>query len=141
MDKLSLTLTSSKCELLDNILKEFGTEKYIKTDLVSKIFRGNNILASEYLSLLVQLDLIFLIGEVKGYPLPAMIGKQPGVERFMNEGGFMRRFELKKLQEEAGKNLQELQIENIRLRHTVETQKKQIELLEYTLKELENKLR
>ncbi|WP_443939886.1 hypothetical protein [Pedobacter sp. MW01-1-1] len=136
MNNLSLTLTSSKCELLDNILGLFGAEQYIKSALIAKLFRGNEVLAADYLSILEQLDLIFMVGKVKGYPLPAIVGKQPGLDRFLDEGGFMRRFELKRMQEEAGKNLEELQIENIRLKHTVEMLQKKINDLEATIRNL-----
>jgi hypothetical protein len=140
MDNLSITLTSAKCELLDNILKEFKDESYIKTDRVSKIFRGNDILAADYLGLLSQLQLITLIGEVEGYALPAMIGKQSGVKMFMSEGGFMRRFELKQLQETAGKGVQELQTENLNLSSANRTHKEKIEKMEGALRQYQEQI-
>lgn len=141
MNNLSLTLTSAKCELLDNILKEFGDEKYIKAERISKLFKGNDILASEYLSLLLQLELIILVGEVQGYPLPAMIGKQSGMDMFLSEGGFIRRFQLKKMQEEAGKNLDELQVDNMRLRHTLELLREKYLALQEENTRLESELK
>jgi hypothetical protein len=141
MNNLSLTLTSAKCELLDNILKEFGDEKYIKAERISKLFKGNEILASEYLSLLLQLELIILVGEVQGYPLPAMIGKQSGMDMFLSEGGFIRRFQLKKMQEEAGKNLDELQVDNMRLRHTLEMLREKYLALQEENTRLESELK
>lgn len=140
MDNLSITLTSAKCELLDNILKEFKDEAYIKTDRVSKIFRGNDILAADYLGLLAQLQLITLIGEVEGYALPAMIGKQSGVNMFMSEGGFMRRFELKQLQETAGKGLQELQTENLNLSGINRTNKEKMEQMENVIRQYQEQV-
>lgn len=116
MDRFPINLTSAKCELLDRILQEFKHEEYIKTDRILHIFRGNAILASEYLQLLNQLNLIILIGEVHGHPLPALIGKQSGLEIFLSEGGFMARLELRKAQEEAGKSMIELQKEIFDLR-------------------------
>src|SRR5437870_1724505 len=117
MDKFPVNLTAAKCELLDRILQEFKYEEYIKTDRVLHIFRGNAILASEYLHLLNQLNLIMLLGEVHGHPLPALIGKQSGLEIFLSEGGFMKRLELRKMQEETGKSMLELQREILELRN------------------------
>ncbi|GGI24931.1 hypothetical protein [Pedobacter mendelii] len=117
MDRFPVNLTSAKCELLDRILQEFQHEEYIKADRVLHIFRGNAILASEYLQLLNQLNLIILIGEAYGHPLPALIGKQSGLEIFLSEGNFMKRLELRKMHEETGKSMIELQKEIMDLRN------------------------
>lgn len=141
MDRFPINLTSAKCELLDRILQEFKHEEYIKTERVLSIFRGNAILASEYLQLLNQLNLIILIGEVHGHPLPALIGKQSGLEIFLNEGGFMARLELKKAQEETGKSMIELQKEIFELRSQLATCRELIAKQEMAMLDMDAELK
>lgn len=141
MDKFPVNLTAAKCELLDRILQEFKYEEYIKTDRVLHIFRGNAILASEYLHLLNQLNLIMLIGEVHGHPLPALIGKQSGLEIFLSEGGFMKRLELRKMQEETGKSMLELQKEILELRNQLAACRELIAKQEMAMLDMDAELR
>ncbi|RZL32762.1 MULTISPECIES: hypothetical protein [Pedobacter] len=122
MKNLAISLTPAKCELLDNILNEFEEEVYIKSDRVLKIFRGNGTLASDYLDLLVQMNLVILVGRVDGVPLPAMVGKQAGVDMFLSEGGFKRRYALNKLEEDTGKSIFDLKNENLDLKEKVDKQ-------------------
>ncbi|OWK70618.1 hypothetical protein [Pedobacter sp. AJM] len=133
MKNHSISLTPAKCELLDNILKEFDEEVYIKSDRVLKIFRGNGSLASDYLDFLVQMNLVILVGQVDGIPLPAMVGKQAGVDMFISEGGFKRRYALNKLEQDTGKSIFDLQNENLDLKEKLMKQ-------EQLLKSLENSL-
>jgi len=135
MKNLSISLTPAKCELLDNILNEFDTEVYIKSDRVLKIFRGNDTLASDYLELLVQMNLVILVGQVDGVPLPAMVGKQAGVDMFISEGGFKRRYALNKLEEDTGKSIFDLKNENLDLKDKVEKQEKLLKNLEQSITE------
>ncbi|RYD81006.1 MAG: hypothetical protein EOP55_00525 [Sphingobacteriales bacterium] len=141
MDRFPVNLTSAKCELLDRILQEFQYEEYVKTDRVLHIFRGNAILASEYLQLLNQLNLIILIGEVHGHPLPALIGKQSGLEIFLSEGGFMKRLELRKMQEETGKSMMELQKEILDLRNQLAACRELIAKQEMAMLDMDAELR
>lgn len=133
MKNLSISLTPAKCELLDNILNEFDQEVYIKSDRVLKIFRGNDTLASDYLELLVQMNLVILVGQVDGVPLPAMVGKQAGVDMFISEGGFKRRYALNKLEEDTGKSIFDLKNENLDLKDQVEKQEKLLKNLEQSI--------
>ncbi|RZK21298.1 MAG: hypothetical protein EOO86_01500 [Pedobacter sp.] len=133
MKNLSISLTPAKCELLDNILNEFDKEVYIKSDRVLKIFRGNDTLASDYLELLVQMNLVILVGQVDGVPLPAMVGKQAGVDMFISEGGFKRRYALNKLEEDTGKSIFDLKNENLDLKDKVEKQEKLLKNLEQSI--------
>lgn len=135
MKNLSISLTPAKCELLDNILNEFDKEVYIKSDRVLKIFRGNDTLASDYLELLVQMNLVILVGQVDGVPLPAMVGKQAGVDMFISEGGFKRRYALNKLEEDTGKSIFDLKNENLDLKDKVEKQEKLLKNLEQSITE------
>ncbi|KQN35010.1 hypothetical protein OQZ33_23890 [Pedobacter sp. MC2016-05] len=130
MKNLSISLTPAKCELLDNILNEFEEEVYIKSDRVLKIFRGNGTLASDYLDVLVQMNLVILVGQVDGVPLPAMVGKQAGVDMFISEGGFKRRYALNKLEEDTGKSIFDLKTENLDLKEKVEKQEVLLKNLE-----------
>jgi len=135
MKNLAISLTPAKCELLDNILNEFEEEVYIKSDRVLKIFRGNVTLASDYLDLLVQMNLIILVGQVEGIPLPAMVGKQAGVDMFISEGGFKRRYALNKLEEDTGKSIFDLKSENLDLKERVEKQEILLKNLERNITE------
>ncbi|RDC57908.1 hypothetical protein DU508_02850 [Pedobacter chinensis] len=135
MKNLSISLTPAKCELLDNILNEFDEEIYIKSDRVLKIFRGNGSLAADYLDLLVQMNLVILVGQVDGVPLPAMVGKQAGVDMFINEGGFKRRYALNKLEEDTGKSIFDLKNENLDLKDKVVKQEKLLKSLEQNITE------
>ncbi|AZI26855.1 MAG: hypothetical protein ABWZ79_21715 [Pedobacter agri] len=135
MKNLSISLTPAKCELLDNILNEFDEEVYIKSDRVLKIFRGNGTLASDYLDLLVQMNLVILVGQVDGVPLPAMVGKQAGVDMFISEGGFKRRYALNKLEEDTGKSIFDLKNENLDLKEKLEQQEKLLKNLEQSITE------
>ncbi len=135
MKNLSISLTPAKCELLDNILNEFDEEVYIKSDRVLKIFRGNGTLASDYLDLLVQMNLVILVGQVDGVPLPAMVGKQAGVDMFISEGGFKRRYALNKLEEDTGKSIFDLKNENLDLKEKLEKQEKLLKNLEQSITE------
>lgn len=135
MKNLSISLTPAKCELLDNILNEFDKEVYIKSDRVLKIFRGNGTLASDYLDLLVQMNLVILVGQVDGVPLPAMVGKQAGVDMFISEGGFKRRYALNKLEEDTGKSIFDLKNENLDLKEKLEQQEKLLKNLEQSITE------
>lgn len=130
MKNLSISLTPAKCELLDNILNEFDEEVYIKSERVLKIFRGNGTLASDYLDLLVQMNLVILVGQVEGVPLPAMVGKQAGVDMFISEGGFKRRYALNKLEEDTGKSIFDLKNENLDLKEQVAKQAQLLKSLE-----------
>ncbi len=130
MKNPSISLTPAKCELLDNILNEFDEEMYIKSDRVLKIFRGNGSLASDYLEFLVQMNLVILVGQVDGVPLPAMIGKQSGVDMFINEGGFKRRYALNKLEQDTGKSIFDLQNENLDLKEKTVKQDQLLKSLE-----------
>ncbi|MCX2574939.1 hypothetical protein [Pedobacter sandarakinus] len=133
MNNLSISLTPAKCELLDNILNEFDQEIYIKSERVLKIFRGNGNLASDYLDLLVQMNLVILVGQVDGVPLPAMVGKQAGADMFINEGGFKRRYALNKLEEDTGKNILDLKKENLTLQEKVAEQAHLLKGLEQSI--------
>lgn len=130
MKNYATSLTPAKCELLDNILNEFDEEMYIKSERVLKIFRGNGTLASDYLDLLVQLNLVILVGQVDGVDLPAMVGKQSGVDMFISEGGFKRRYTLNKLEEEAGRTIEDIQKENLDLEDKISKQESIIENLQ-----------
>ncbi|WP_316807809.1 hypothetical protein [Pedobacter agri] len=120
---------------MDNILNEFDEEVYIKSDRVLKIFRGNGTLASDYLDLLVQMNLVILVGQVDGVPLPAMVGKQAGVDMFISEGGFKRRYALNKLEEDTGKSIFDLKNENLDLKEKLEKQEKLLKNLEQSITE------
>ncbi|WP_029285608.1 hypothetical protein [Pedobacter sp. R20-19] len=133
MKNPSISLTPAKCELLDNILNEFDEEVYIKSDRVLKIFRGNGTLASDYLDFLVQMNLVILVGQVDGVPLPAMVGKQAGVDMFISEGGFKRRYALNKLEQDTGKSIFDLQNENLDLKEKVAKQDQLLKGLEDSL--------
>ncbi|MDY0904294.1 hypothetical protein [Pedobacter sp. CFBP9032] len=133
MKNPSISLTPAKCELLDNILNEFDEEVYIKSDRVLKIFRGNGSLASDYLDFLVQMNLVILVGQVDGIPLPAMVGKQAGVDMFISEGGFKRRYALKKLEEDTGKSIFDLQNENLDLKEKTLKQDQLLKSLEESI--------
>lgn len=133
MKNLSLSLTPAKCELLDSILNEFDEEVYIKSDRVLKIFRGNDTLASDYLDVLVQMNLVILVGQVDGVPLPAMVGKQAGVDMFINEGGFKRRYALNKLEEDTGKSVFDLKAENLDLHDKLVRQERLLKSLENSI--------
>lgn len=135
MKNLSISLTPAKCELLDNILNEFDEEVYIKSDRVLKIFRGNGSLASDYLDLLVQMNLIILIGQVDGVDLPAMVGKQAGVDLFISEGGFKRHYALNKLEEDTGKSVFDLKNENLDLKEKIGKQEILLKNLEKSITE------
>ena len=135
MKNLSISLTPAKCELLDNILNEFDDEIYIKSERVLKIFRGNGSLASDYLDLLVQMNLIILVGQVDGIDLPAMVGKQAGVDMFISEGGFKRHYALNKLEEDTGKSVYDLKNENLDLKEKVEKQERLLKNLEQSITE------
>jgi len=135
MKNPAISLTPTKCELLDNILNEFDEEVYIKSDRVLKIFRGNGSLASDYLDLLVQMNLVILVGKVEGVPLPAMVGKQAGVDMFISEGGFKRRYALNKLEEDTGKSIFDLKNENLDLKEQVAKQEQLLKRLEESITE------
>ncbi|UKT65273.1 hypothetical protein [Pedobacter mucosus] len=139
MKNVALSLTPAKCELLDNILNEFDEEIYIKSERVLKIFRGNGNLASDYLDLLVKLNLVILVGQVEGIDLPAMVGKQAGVDMFISEGGFKRRYALGKLEEDAGKTIEDIQNENLDLQEKLIKNEQIISKLEQELLTAKNK--
>lgn len=140
MRNFALSLTPAKCELLDSILNEFDKEIYIKSERILKIFRGNGPLAADYLELLVNLNLVILVGQVEGFDLPAMVGKQVGVDMFISEGGFKRRHALNKLEEDAGKTIEDIQNEKLDLQEKILKQEQVIEKLEQelTLSEVKN---
>ncbi|MBC6112602.1 hypothetical protein ACFOG5_23920 [Pedobacter fastidiosus] len=85
---ITFRLTREKADLLDNILRAFGEEKIISTKRVLKLCRGSEELTIEYITLLVNLNLIKRIGNIEGKILPRRLAKLPNAEDLLLIGGF-----------------------------------------------------
>lgn len=64
MNKITLSMTLKKCELLDSILKAFGNEEHLGKEEVLAIFNGNENLAADHTEVLAKLNFIQKIVEI-----------------------------------------------------------------------------
>lgn len=111
-------LNEYECELLDVVLEAFGIPDSLTRLQLLELFDQDEAAAFAIVQILLREELIAEAGKHGDYELPDKLILKPKGDKFLNEGGYTRRF----LQEqekpvEVGGTLAKLQQQNMRLQN------------------------
>ncbi len=111
-------LNEYECEMLDALLEAFGIPDSLTREQLLDLFGQDEALAFSMAQVLLREGLVTMSGQANEFELPEKLILKPKGEKFLQEGGFSRRF--RKEQEkpvEVGGTLAKLQQQNMRLQH------------------------
>jgi hypothetical protein len=111
-------LNEYECELLDTMLEAFGIPDSLTRRQLLQLFDQDEAAAFAMVQVLTREGLIAEAGKHGDYELPEKLVLKPKGERFLKEGGFVRRYRLEQEKPvEVGGTLAKLQQQNMRLQN------------------------
>ncbi|WP_295767236.1 hypothetical protein [uncultured Mucilaginibacter sp.] len=111
-------LNEFECEMLDVLLEAFGVPDNLTRLQIMQLFNDDEALAYAMVRALLREGLVGVAGNHGDFELPDRLVLMPKGERFLKEGGFMRRFkDEQKKPLEVGGTLAKLQQQNMKLQN------------------------
>jgi hypothetical protein len=123
-------LNEYECEILDTMLEAFGVPDSLTRLQLMNLFEHDEASAFAMVQILIREGLIAETGKHGDYELPEKVVLKPKGDKFLKQGGFMRRY--KQEQEkpvEVGGTLFKLQQQNMKLQNLkLENERELVEL-------------
>jgi hypothetical protein len=123
-------LNEYECEILDTMLEAFGVPDSLTRLQLMNLFEEDEASAFAMVQILIREGLIAETGKHGDYELPEKVVLKPKGDKFLKQGGFMRRY--KQEQEkpvEVGGTLFKLQQQNMKLQNLkLENERELVEL-------------
>jgi hypothetical protein len=111
-------LNEFECGMLDAMLEAFGIPDSLTRRQLLELFDQDEASAFTMVQILLREGLVAESGKHGSYELPAKLILKPKGEKFLNDGGFTRRYQLEQEKPaEVGGTLTRLQQQNMRLQH------------------------
>jgi hypothetical protein len=111
-------LNEYECEMLDTMLEAFGIPDSLTRLQLLELFDQDEASAFAMVQALTREGLVAKSGKHGDYELPEKLVLKPKGEKFLKEGGFMRRYQLEQQKPaEVGGTLAKLQQQNMRLQN------------------------
>lgn len=111
-------LNEYECEMLDTLLEAFGVPDSLTRMQLLSLFDGDEAAAFAMVQILVREELIVESGKHGDFELPQKLILKPKGEKFLKEGGFVKRYQLEQKKPlEVGGTLFKLQQQNMRLQN------------------------
>jgi hypothetical protein len=111
-------LNEYECEMLDAMLEAFGIPDSLTRVQLLELFDNDEASAFAMVQALAREDLVAEAGKHGDYELPEKLILKPKGEKFLKEGGFVRRYQLEQQKPvEVGGTLAKLQQQNMRLQN------------------------
>lgn len=111
-------LNEYECEMLDTLLEAFGVPDSLTRVQLLSLFDGDEAAAFAMVQILVREELIVESGKHGDFELPQKLILKPKGEKFLKEGGFVKRYQLEQQKPlEVGGTLFKLQQQNMRLQN------------------------
>lgn len=124
-------LNEYECEMLDTVLEAFGIPDSLTRNQLLELFDQDEAAAFAMVQALTREGFIAESGKHGDYELPERLILKPKGEKFLKEGGFMRRYQLEQQKPvEVGGTLAKLQQQNMRLQNEKLANKSQIDDLQ-----------
>lgn len=133
-------LNEYESEMLDTMLEAFGIPDSLTRNQLLELFDQDESMAFAMVQILTREGLIAESGKHGNYELPEKLILKPKGEKFLKEGGFMRRYKLEREKPvEVGGTLAKLQQQNMRLQNEKLANESQIFNLQKTINNLQTK--
>jgi len=111
-------LNEFESEMLDTMLEAFGIPDSLTRNQLLELFDQDETTAFAMVQILIREGFIAESGKHGNYELPEKLILKPKGDKFLKEGGFMRRYQLEKQKPvEVGGTLAKLQQQNMRLQN------------------------
>ncbi|MBE9584304.1 hypothetical protein IM792_07585 [Mucilaginibacter sp. JRF] len=111
-------LNEYECEMLDTLLEAFGIPDSLTRRQILALFDQDEASAFAMVQALLREELVVVSGSYGEFELPERLILKPKGEKFLKEGGFMRRYQMEQQrQNEVGGTLAKLQQQNMRLQN------------------------
>lgn len=111
-------LNEFECEMLDTLLQAFGIPDSLTRMQLLELFDQDEATAFAMVQILIREGLITVSGKYGDFELPEKLILKPKGEKFLKDGGFMRRYQLEQQKPvEVGGTLAKLQQQNMRLQN------------------------
>ena len=111
-------LNEYECEMLDTLLGSFGVPDSLNREQLLQLFDGDEAIAYAMIQTLTREGLAAEVGQPSRYELPERLILKPKGEKFLQSGGFTKRYQLEQQSpDQASGTLAKLQQQNMRL-HT-----------------------
>ena len=111
-------LNEYECEMLDAMLEAFGIPDSLTRRQLMELFDQDEASAFAMVQILAREGLVAEAGKHGDYELPEKLVLKPKGERFLKDGGFMRRHQLEQQKPvEVGGTLAKLQQQNMKLQN------------------------
>jgi hypothetical protein len=111
-------LNEYECEMLDALLEAFGIPDSLTRLQLLELFDQDEATAFAMVQVLAREELVAEAGKHGDFELPEKLVLKPKGEKFLQEGGFTRRYQLAQEKPvEVGGTLHKLQQQNMRLQN------------------------
>lgn len=111
-------LNEFECEMLDTMLEAFGIPDSLTRLQLMELFDQDEASAFAMVQILTREGLVAEAGKHGDYELPEKLVLKPKGEKFLKDGGFMKRYQLEQRKPvEIGGTLAKLQQQNMRLQN------------------------
>lgn len=131
-------LNEYECEMLDAVLEAFGVPDSLTRGQLLELFGGDEAVAFAMVQALAREGLVAENGKPGHYELPEKLILKPKGEKFLKDGGFLRRYQLEQQKPaEIGGTLAKLQQQNMRLQNEKLANQSKIADLQKTVKNLQ----
>lgn len=111
-------LNEYECEMLDTLLQAFGIPDSLTRLQLLELFGQDETTAFAMVQILIREDLVKVWGRHGDFDLPERLILKPKGEKFLQQGGFARRFQSEQEKPvEVGGTLAKLQQQNMRLQN------------------------
>jgi hypothetical protein len=123
-------LNEYECEILDTMLEAFGVPDSLTRLQLMNLFEQDEASAFAMVQILIREGLIAETGKHGDYELPEKVILKPKGDKFLKQGGFMRRHKLEQEKPvEVGGTLFKLQQQNMKLQNLkLENERELVEL-------------
>ncbi|MDB5091009.1 MAG: hypothetical protein JWR09_5003 [Mucilaginibacter sp.] len=123
-------LNEYECEILDTMLEAFGVPDSLTRLQLMNLFEQDEASAFAMVQVLIREGLIAETGKHGDYELPEKVILKPKGDKFLKQGGFMRRYKLEQEKPvEVGGTLFKLQQQNMKLQNLkLENERELVEL-------------
>jgi hypothetical protein len=123
-------LNEYECEILDTMLEAFGVPDSLTRAQLMNLFEHDEASAFAMVQILIREGLIAETGKHGDYELPEKVVLKPKGDKFLKQGGFMRRHKLEQEKPvEVGGTLFKLQQQNMKLQNLkLENERELVEL-------------
>ncbi|WP_461452641.1 hypothetical protein [Mucilaginibacter sp.] len=132
-----IELNEYECEMLDAMLEAFGIPDSLTRLQLLELFGQDESTAFAMVQILTREGFIAESGKHGDYELPEKLILKPKGDKFLKEGGFMRRYQLEQEKPvEVGGTLAKLQQQNMKLQNEKLATESQVFNLEKTINTL-----